>query len=1455
VATFTPEQLAAIQEASSAVPEEKEQSLFSQVSDWFTGLLGQQEAASDAVTAREIPSSFTPEQLAAIESAGVASGVSDEDVSTFTDISKGVASGLLAIPQGIGELGGSVIDLIFDTDTAKSVTETFEEIRQGADLDPEGTAGKIAEALVQFGLPGLGAASAVSKLGAASRLASVGGKEAAMALAKSSPAVRAAVTAEVIKNTPKLTLRLQQIGAAAAADAVVATDGVTTLGDFFEGGPTQTDKSIGLEGREEALRRIKNKLSMGAEAAVGAAAIPAVFKTAGIVGKGAAKGVAEVAQVTGAARLAQRGLERTGRFFDNAQFSENELMQKLNETVFRHFRSRGNLPIKSYQSRVETLGDVNAEMEIASRNITQMSRIMDKYVKPKLFSVSRATSGDDLASNKIYNIVESALANETTVHGKLGQISVRDNLETLIRDELTKGGYKGGTEWVDELANATRQARGHIDDLSKRFIGMPGLASKLEDTIRENMGSYMTRVYRLHSDKNWAKHVAQKRPELITRAKEFFRADAAKTGQELSENELDDLIADILAVRPGKVTGSVDESVLSVLKGQGVLQKRTDIPQVVRDLMGEIKDPRSHYAYTISKMSNYLADRKFYKTMADDGLAKGYVYNSVDEIPRALRDQFVETSSFAKAGEDPLTKFGDLAGKWVRNDIMKEINRSSVLYNQDRGMFASLYASTFLPLKGMSQYAKTVLSPITQVRNFNTATFFAMANGNVGRGANVMQSLDTVLDAIRKRPMSDQLKYYTKMQRLGVVNTNVQVEEMRRLIDEELALGDPALFSASKLFGNLDFGRNSLMSKIRKIPGADLARDMYQGTDDLWKIYNFEFEKTKFMRAGLDEAAAELRAADIVKNTVPNYAAVPNIIKEARKLPVGNFISFPAEILRTGYNILKYSVDELASDNAAIREIGARRLMGLSAVTIGVPAAISYGAEQATGVSEEEMDAIKRYFSAPWQKNSVLIPTGRKDNGNITYIDFSYMNPYDYLARPTEAVRNAWIDGSIKDAGFAEKVFKSGISFMGELVKPFVEPSIMTEKLMSATTGTNPEGRKIWREGDTLGDKMGKGFLYMLDGVLPPFVPLDTTGAPETFARGDYAHAGRLSTAAYAALSDDEKAQYDYRGRKYELEAEMLRLFTGITEQETNIPQSLKYAGFEHGKNLASATNVFTGALTRGGYFTDEEAEQAFRTANEMRYRSFAEMHEKVKAAEMLGKSRSEVIQALKTAKVGDVGSIINGNFKPYFPGAESRRRINSMPQDALPGQRNQLPVGKLRAIYNEMLNRPLRVEPEVEVVPEAPQVVPEAAPAPQPRAAAPQQQSVTAPIPQTGGITAAPQQLPRTPATLAALGLGPMDQLIAERQAMQQPQGFAGGGPVKSGLKILGRSAAQVAQRRQLRDQIDPIKARMSELDEIIKDPSKGTARGAARLERNKLESELKPLQKQLTDLYLDKD
>ena len=137
-----------------------------------------------------------------------------------------------------------------------------------------------------------------------------------------------------------------------------------------------------------------------------------------------------------------------------------------------------------------------------------------------------------------------------------------------------------------------------------------------------------------------------------------------------------------------------------------------------------------------------------------------------------------------------------------------------------------------------------------------------------------------------------------------------------------------------------------------------------------------------------------------MKNTVPNYERVPEIVKSLRKLPVGNFIAFPAEIIRTSANTLKQSLDELASSNAKVREIGMRRLMGSTMTMFVAPATIQKMAMDLTGVSEEQMEAV-RETAAPWQQNSRLIPTSVNKDGRVTgYIDYSYTNPYDYLQRP-----------------------------------------------------------------------------------------------------------------------------------------------------------------------------------------------------------------------------------------------------------------------------------------------------------------------------------------------------------------------------------------------------------------------------------------------------------------------
>ena len=110
------------------------------------------------------PTPIDEEERTFVPQAFVPQPVSETQESTTQEIAEGIASGLLAIPQGIAELGAAGIDLAFDTSYSRDVTEAFDGIRKAAGIDPEGAAGEIAEVVSQFVVPGLGAASAVSKL-------------------------------------------------------------------------------------------------------------------------------------------------------------------------------------------------------------------------------------------------------------------------------------------------------------------------------------------------------------------------------------------------------------------------------------------------------------------------------------------------------------------------------------------------------------------------------------------------------------------------------------------------------------------------------------------------------------------------------------------------------------------------------------------------------------------------------------------------------------------------------------------------------------------------------------------------------------------------------------------------------------------------------------------------------------------------------------------------------------------------------------------------------------------------------------------------------------------------------------------------------------------------------------------------------------------------------------------
>ena len=136
------------------------------------------------------------------------------NVTPIGDIGRGIGRGLVSIPQGITELGTTGIDLIFETDITDDVTEYFEQLKP----EVSGGAGKTAQFITQFGIPGLGTASLLSKLG-----------------------------------------KTKAILGAAAVDGAVATDDVETIQDVFFDSESDEDRLARLEGADAAAARLMDR--------------------------------------------------------------------------------------------------------------------------------------------------------------------------------------------------------------------------------------------------------------------------------------------------------------------------------------------------------------------------------------------------------------------------------------------------------------------------------------------------------------------------------------------------------------------------------------------------------------------------------------------------------------------------------------------------------------------------------------------------------------------------------------------------------------------------------------------------------------------------------------------------------------------------------------------------------------------------------------------------------------------------------------------------------------------------------------------------------------------------------------------------------------------------------------------------------------------------------------------
>jgi hypothetical protein len=456
-----------------------------------------------------------------------------------------------------------------------------------------------------------------------------------------------------------------------------------------------------------------------------------------------------------------------------------------------------------------------------------------------------------------------------------------------------------------------------------------------------------------------------------------------------------------------------------------------------------------------------------------------------------------------------------------------------------------------------------------------------------------------------------------------------------------------------------DRGFRGLLSPLSKL--KKWTEDAYTAEDDFWKIATFLGERSRFAaaykRAGkeITEDQLDEMAANIVRNNVPNYDYVSQSIRALRRWPVGNFVSFPAEILRTSTNILKTALREIK--DPMLRRIGMQRLTGMAFTMAAVPYGATKLGQTLYDVSEEQLAAIRR-FVAPWSKNSTIIPI-KDEEGNWKYIDFSHANAYDTLLKPWQAAINEVADGQLNDEAIMNNFLMGSLKGFGDIAQPFVSESIWTEALadVMVRTGRTREGYEVWNENDSDGVKAEKIFMHLLKAQMP--------GSLKQLGRIDYAITGFDTPLQEGDLGGPFKwgkiGKYDENGRSYEILDEGLGII-GMRAVKLDIKNALNFKQADFASGERNSKKIFNKVALKKGPIDPVELVDAYLAANKALWKVQKTMSDDIKGAKELGMDNSEVFLATQRLGNKTFGRLISNTFQPY---EVSNNIINSMALNA----------------------------------------------------------------------------------------------------------------------------------------------------------------------------------------------
>ena len=1265
----------------------------------------------------------------------------EEDASLVESLTGAGISAGIKIPKGLVTFGTLLYDVFqeegipIDETLTAQFNEAFDRTIVGKienaaeDVARETAAGKITEAIGQlYGAGKIAQKTAIPVITKTSQkvrqlVNSIKGGRYVKTTnnVNAAKAVKEAAKLNRITGTDKF-IGIAVGGGVGGGFIVSNVEDIGTFGDwdFLDFLPTGMDRNERLKGGEDAQRQLLNRFKFGAE--LGFPIIPFVVGT----GKGGKLLLEKGKNAVYSDSMLERWVDRfVGKPFRSRSNKSQELFDGIQRLEGK--KSAVKLLAKdaarNFDDRLREISKETSGAALAVKDPDAFSKVISEFM---------FKSTDDVVKGK--SIAFPGFSNKTlkTFKESMDKLGVsKKSLNNIVKDASA---FRHTTAGLKSLISASKNVVVGKEKLNKilneRIRNQLSVDYKMLDDNRGIFNGYRPIAENIKEVSQILQRYAK------ANGKSLDDVTANKLVNDLTKNAFKDKSTNALVFDIGEMSALADAPVQRVNIGKyittgkfkpdgagGLIQKESDLT-AFKKLFGEYRNAQKGIYNVASELAEVVSRDKFYTELLADSnriaaaIKQGnpdiiknqigrpiFYKNYNDAVINLPNTQISKTPLSLKSGLPETINKSPLDGYFTRADFAEAIRVGDAVVGSPLTRSLAWRLGMLIP-KGLSQAAKTILGPFTHARNFFSSMFTTIHRGNIlispmkiaeflnrSRKAVQPQLLYRMTGNPKFRNAPEDQAMYRFLLEEGVTNQNIVARELEGIF-QDIAQIRTANMTTDQFFNKI---LNTGTRKFKRL--YDVAQDMYTAEDDLFRVYNFLAEAHKLdtafetaIKKGIKDINGKVvtratkptdleimkEAAQVVRETVPNYAYVSDFVKGVRRSPLGSFAAFPAEIYRTGANTTVRALKEIK--DPVRKQIGYNSLVGQAFTYATLPPLLVETFRGLYGITRDQLNAIREVLPT-WSEDNTILPV--YENGKYKYIDFSHGFFYDTMIQPVQTTL-AGVQRN-PDAPLVPQLMDGLIKSTGKVFEPFVSESIWIGVVLDLYSrgGKTKEGRQIWNPREPDGDKFSKAIEYAVKELSP--------GSREQVLRLYKAATGQT-----------------VKGTKFEIPDELMGLF-GFRKVPLNLEKTLNFRiqGFK--RDTRNERNLIFADTRSGDPVKDDNIIiKQFVKANQQRYETYSKMRRLYDAVKVLGMRDNKIAEEFVDRNATKLyGFIENNRFEPFGVSTDViAAYAKESEEKGIPNPLNKRVLKKLERMRKDMfklkLNQDFNIDVEKYLLPEA---------------------------------------------------------------------------------------------------------------------------------------------------------